>query len=132
VRSNDRFRYDDDDYPGRRSISRPTRTAAHSPIGIASFLLSLGVGVCFFLTFALAGALEAMTPGGIPEDSPLAILVGLIVIACIAGLFLGIGLGIAGVVQSTRNRIFAFLGLAFNGCLILGICLLALIGILAD
>lgn len=83
----------------------------HSGIGIASFIISIVSGLFFFLFQVIAHIIEPATPD---EGSAVEIVLGLL-------LFLGLGLspvgtllGIAGVFQKNRKRIFAVLGLAFN------------------
>ena len=98
----------------------------HSGFGIASFIMSILVGIGAFSVILVAGFVEASNPEGINEESPIAIIVGLCVFGVIGLNILGIGLGVAGLCQSNRSRVFAILGLVFNGLVIMGI-----IGIMA-
>ncbi len=97
----------------------------HSGIGIASFVIAIGVGCAEFILIAIAGIMEATTPGGMDEESPQAIMVGLGILAGLALCLPGIGLGFAGVVVKGRKKLFAILGLVFN-CSILA-CVTALL-----
>ncbi|EMI17399.1 putative membrane protein [Rhodopirellula maiorica SM1] len=97
-----------------------------SGFGIASFIMSILVGIGAFTIILVAGYMEASSPEGINEESPIAIIVGLCIFAVIGLNLLGIGLGVAGLCQPNRSRIFAILGLVFNGMVIMGI-----IGIMA-
>ena len=69
------------------------------------------------LEFALlvtAGVLDAATPGGIDGNSPVAVLVGMRMFGGLLLDMLGIGLGIAGLCQSHRSKLFAVLGLTIG------------------
>lgn len=103
----------------------------HSGLGIASFIISLMVGAVEFLVVIAAGIIEAMTPGGMDEQSMAAVLVGLVILGGLMANMAGVGLGVAGLVQSDRKKIFPSLGLAFNGTAILGIVMLIIIGSMA-
>ncbi|MBO2680520.1 hypothetical protein I6M56_16940 [Shewanella algae] len=92
----------------------------HSGLGIASFATSIFSGIALFITFIVAGALEATTPGGLDENSMEAILVGLMIIFMMLVSLVSLGLGIGGLVQKDRQKIFAILGTTFSGLIILG------------
>lgn len=113
----------------------PTMTYAeaqpkkHSGMGITSFVISIVVGCVEIILVTVAGFTEASTPGGMDEESPQAIMLGL---GIIGGLFLclvGIGLGIAGVVPKDRMKLFAILGLVFNCSILLCVVCLVLLGL---
>jgi hypothetical protein len=104
----------------------------HSGLGIASFILAILSGLGLFVVFAIAGVLESSTPGGIPDESPILLVVGLALIAFLFLAMLAIGLGVAGLFQSDRVRLFAVLGVAFAGLSILGTIGLALVGFLME
>ena len=101
----------------------------HSGLGIASFIGAIIAGVGEFILVMIAGVIEVSTPGGMNEESPQAVILGLLMIA---GLFLamvGIGLGIAGLIQRECKKIFAILGLVFNLMIIFGVVGLFIIGL---
>ncbi|HEU4669747.1 MAG TPA: hypothetical protein VFR91_03535 [Dyella sp.] len=81
----------------------------HSGLGIAAFVLSLVGFVGMFLTFAVAGAMRA---SGVPtgERDPASILVGLAVIVMGLVSLLAVGLGLGGLFQKGRRKLFAWLG----------------------
>lgn len=119
----------------RASLKPPTprlvdkqvsNTLKHSGLGIASFVTSIAIGVSELTLVAIAGVLEATTPGGIDEKS--ATLLGLLMIAGLVGSVVGVGLGIAGVLQKNRKKLPSILGLVINGVIILGVILLMVIG----
>ncbi len=103
----------------------------HSGLGIASFIVSLMVGAVEFLVIMAAGIIEATTPGGMDEQSMAAIVVGLFILGGLMANMAGVGLGIAGLVQRDRKKVFSTLGLVFNGTAILGIVMLMVIGTMA-
>jgi hypothetical protein len=102
----------------------------HSGLGIASFLIALGACLLELVIISAAGVLEATTPGGIDENSSVAVLLGL---ALFGGLFLdlfGIGLGIAALFQSHCNKLFAVLGVVLGSVVLLGVVTLVAVGVL--
>jgi hypothetical protein len=100
----------------------------HSGFGIASFLIAVGAGLLEFALVAAAAVLEASTPGGIDEDSPVAILLGLGIFGGLCIALVGIGLGVAGLCQQNRSKVFAVLGVVFGSAVLLGVLLLLVIG----
>ena len=92
-------------------------------------MLAMLIGMLAVGIVVTAGVLEASTPGGIDEQSPVAIIVGLGIFAIIGLSFVGSGLGIAGLFQSNRNRVFSILGLIFNTMIIVGLVGLIVIGL---
>lgn len=112
---------DDDDY----EYSEPR----HSGFGIASFVTALAAGLLVLVVFGIAGVIGARN-GDIDEKSPEAVLLGLAVIGGLLVAMLGIGLGIAGVCQHRRKKVFAVLGLVINAVVTLGVVLVMIVGIL--
>ncbi len=100
----------------------------YSGFGIASFVLSLVAGVSMFLLFAAASFIEMATPGGMSEESVEAVLVGLLLFALLFLDLLAIGLGVAGLFQHIRRKVFAVLGTALAGATILIALLLLALG----
>ena len=100
-----------------------------SRLGIASFILAIVAGVTGLALVVIAGVLDASTPGGMDEESPLALIVGLGMFGIGAINLIGIGFGVAGLIQVDRLRTFAVLGLVFNTLVILGFCGLVVVGL---
>jgi hypothetical protein len=71
----------------------------HSKLGIASFVTGIVGGLSFFILCGSLGYMEMNTPGGIDETSKAVILMGL---------------GIRGLIQKERKRIFSILGFNFS------------------
>jgi len=85
----------------------------HSGLGIASFITSIVSGILIFLVIVIASVMEASTPGGIDEESVGAVMVGLFLFAFIGAALVALGLGIGGLLQKERKKIFAILGTVF-------------------
>jgi hypothetical protein len=100
----------------------------HSGLGIGSFVIALLCGFGEFAMVMAAGFLEATTPGGLDGTSPAAILLGLGLFGGLFLAFVGIVLGVAGLVMSNRKKVFALLGMVFNAMVILGVVGLMVIG----
>lgn len=92
----------------------PIIEVKHSGLGIASFVLSIISLVLIFGLLIVAGVLEATTPGGMDETSMAAIVVGLLLFAFIGTALVATGLGVAGLFQKQRKKIFAILGTVFS------------------
>lgn len=103
----------------------------HSGLGIASLIIGTTVGVLMFLLFVVAGVLEASTPGGLDEDSAEALVVGVLLIGFLFLEVLAIGLGIAGLLQAERHKLFAVLGVVFSAATIVTTMFLVILGLLS-
>jgi hypothetical protein len=97
------------------------RRTAHSRLGRWSLRLSLFFGVAFLLGFA---GLRFMQSTGYVEDTGtpprFAILVVLVMLACLSFVLVAVVLGVAGMLQRKRKKRYAVLG-AFVGVLVLGV-----------
>jgi hypothetical protein len=103
----------------------PPELLRHSRCGIASFLLALGVGILLLA----ATAWVAVSAANQAASRPHVIWGGLVLLLSVLGVLTGLTLGIVGLVQPHRKRVFAILGVATNGLLILFIAGLVLLGI---
>ena len=101
----------------------------HSILGIFSFVISALTGLVLLVLIVVLGVLEASTPGGIDDDSVWIGLLGLAVILCLIANFVGFGLGVAGLIQARKKRIFAILDAIFNGLILFAVAALILFGI---
>lgn len=86
----------------------------HSGLGVASFITSIISGVFIFLLIVVAGVMEASTPGGMDEESIGAVMVGLFLLLFLGAALVALGLGIGGLLQKERKKIFAILGTVFS------------------
>lgn len=100
-------------------------------MGVASFTLSMVAGLGLLVIFAIAGVAESRS-GGLDEASPLATAIGLVLLLAALANMVALGLGIAGLVQAGRNRLFATLGTVFASATLLGSLVLVLLGTLLD
>jgi hypothetical protein len=109
--------------------ARPLPTEMkHSGLGIASFVMAMGMGVYYFVLFVAAGVIAQSTQGEIDETSPLAMIVGLALMGGIMLDLLAIALGIAGMCQTQRKKVFAVLGVLIGTLILIGVVSLVAIG----
>ncbi|MEO0794829.1 MAG: hypothetical protein AAFX93_06695 [Verrucomicrobiota bacterium] len=102
----------------------------HSGPGIASFITSILGAVLIFATFIAAGAIETTTPGGVDEESPIAIVIGFAIIGLVLAQIIAFVLGIVGLFQQERKKLFPILGTVFSGLFILGTVALVAFGMM--
>lgn len=101
----------------------------HSGLGIASFVTSIVSGILIFILVVIASVMYASTPNGIDEKSAGAVVVGLCLFAFMFATLVALGLGIGGLLQKDRKRIFALLGTIFSAVTILGTVSIFLVGL---
>ncbi len=109
-----------------------TKEMKHSRLGITSFVISLVIGIVMGILIIIAGIMEATLPGGIDENSVGAIVLGLFLLGGLFVDLVALGLGIAGLFQKERKKIFAILGIIFSGITVSGTLLLMVIGTVAQ
>lgn len=100
----------------------------HSALGIASFVIGLIVGLLLCILVVIAGMITASQPEIVAEESVPMILLGLLVLGGLVVNLVGVGLGIAGLFQQQRKKLFPILGVATNVLIVLGICGLMVLG----
>lgn len=93
---------------------------AHSGIGIASFVLSLLAAACLFGVVVAAGILQGQTASGSPDESALFFVVGLFILLFMLLALIALCLGIGGLLQRHRRKVFAMLGTLFSALSLLG------------
>jgi hypothetical protein len=101
----------------------------HSGLGIASFITSIVSGIIIFLLIVIAGVMETSTPGGMDEESAGAMMVGLFLFAFLGAALVALGLGIGGLIQKERKKIFAMLGAVFAAATIVGTIFIMMLGL---
>ena len=120
----------DDEYD--EPAYRPRRGRLKSSgLGIASFIISVLAGLEIISLLIVGMVMEMRTPGWADEDSPQVMFLGLLVIAGLIMSLVGLALGITGLVQGGRSKVFPVLGLGFNGMIILGVMAIIIIGVLS-
>jgi hypothetical protein len=106
-------------YSASEMAQRPAATARkHSKLGLTSFLIALG----FPLLFLILLAIPVVSYGRIDNQTDDEISLILIMFGGLGGPmihFAGLVIGIAGAFQRARKRLFAILGLVFNGAMLL-------------
>ena len=95
-------------------VDQNDKTPRHSGAGISAFVLGIVNLVLAVIAITAAGYFEAVTEGGMSEESPEAIIIGFLVISVGLLSLLGAGFGIEGIVQKNRRRRLTVLGLVFN------------------
>ena len=99
-----------------------------STLGIASFGISIAVGVLMFTMFII-GSLQNAGRIERGQTYPGQTIIGLVVIFLLAVDVVGVGLGIAALCQSGRKRLLGILGLVFSSGTILGSIGLIILGL---
>ncbi len=114
-----------DNLQQQSAISEPMK---QSGLGIASFVSSVLLGGLLIVLVMVAGILETMDPGAFNPESAAAMILGFLLIGTAFLELVPIGLGIAGIVQKQRKKIFAFFGIAISIASIAGLGILFIIG----
>lgn len=120
------------------------RENRHSRMGIASFVLAILVVVATLALVVgaplLLSSTDALDPQSFDPANPQSIdlsnpaiialqVIGLAFIVSVLLSFVGFGLGIAGLIQRRRKRIFAVIGAVLNGLVIAGVVVLILLAV---
>jgi MFS family permease len=120
-------------WDGYVQMARAPIRKKQSGLGITSFVMSLVVGVGEFVLVAIAGVMTANSPGGrMDSKSPEAIVLGLLLLGGLGVAVLGLILGIVALFAPDRGKIFAWLGVAINGTILLGVVALMIIGLMME
>ncbi len=106
-------------------------TKKHSGLGIASLIVSLATGLVVFLAVGALAVMDSAVEGGLDEESPAVVLLGLVILGSMAVLLGSLGLGVAGLFQPDRNRTTAIIGTIVSAAAFLGITALVCLGLLA-
>lgn len=128
-------------YASPKSIAYGDVPLPHLPIGplrqsgfgIASTILGVGTFAAVFIALLIVGAIQQA--GGANPNEPTPLMMVLSVSICFGGPLLhlaGLTLGIAGIFQHDRSKLFGIMGTCANGLVLLGfVVLLAIGGLLA-
>ena len=107
-----------------------TPALKHSGLGIASLILSILIGTTEFAMIVVAAIMESASTGGMDEESIGAIVLGLMILGGCVLAFVGLILGVAGLFQKDRKKVFPAVGTAFNAIILLAVVGLIIIGLL--
>ena len=102
----------------------------HSGFGVASFIISILAGLLMFLVFVIGTIMQLSTPGGMDQQSIQAMLVGLSIIALLFIDIVAVVLGIVGLFQKERKKLFAILGIIFSSATVISMIVLIIVGLL--
>jgi hypothetical protein len=86
----------------------------YSGLGLASFVTSIVFAAGLLGLSAILLLIDTSVVGGLDEDSVGAAFLGFLILACLAGSLVSLGLGIAALTQADRSKTFAFLGIVFS------------------
>ncbi len=125
-----RNRYDDDDYD--RDDWRRRERPSHSGLGVISVIIAILSGLGFFVLIAISAAIEVENPGALDDDqSPTTMMLGGGVCFSGFGFVVSLILGIVGLLQPNRFKMFPIIGTVLSIVALLGMAGLMLIGIAA-
>ncbi len=99
-----------------------------SGVGMASFIIAIIVGIGEFIMVVIAGMM-ASAPGGMNEEAPATVALGLLLLAGLALALVGAVLGLVSIMQRDRKKIFGILGLIFNAAILAVVLLLMVVGL---
>lgn len=102
-----------------------------STIGLASIIVAGTAAMILFAVFVIAGIVEGSTSGGMDEDSPAAVVLGLTLFAACGLQLLALVLGIVGACQADRSKTLPVIGIALSVLALMGTGLLLAIGLAA-
>ncbi|MDQ4128272.1 MAG: hypothetical protein M3151_10060 [Actinomycetota bacterium] len=116
------------------------RENAHSRMGVASLVIAILATVVLVALFVAGGILAAsafenvdpqtLDPESVRNSPAFAglALIGVGVFGCLILYVVGLGLGVAGLFQRTRKRLFSALGTALNGLILVAMVVLFALG----
>ncbi len=108
---------------------QPLEVVPHSPFGVASFTvgLTLALLICIAFTFSIFIGIDELEEDPMLSDAEASAALALIGCSVIPLNLVGILLGIVAFIQQKRKRLFAILGCALNGLVLVGMGLLYLL-----
>ena len=112
---------------GTTQLRASMQPEQHSGLGITSFILGMLSACLMVACFLVAGVLESQ-PGGIQDQAATLVGSGMIFVFFLC--FVAAALGVAGLFQDNRKRVFAGLGLALSVVTVGGSFALLLLGAL--
>jgi hypothetical protein len=100
----------------------------HSGFGIASFIISIVQAIITMIVILSAGLVGRMHPSN--DKQLFFMIIGLLVFAGLFVNLVGAGLGIGGVFQNNRKKVFSILGIIFNFAVIISVSALIIFGLM--
>lgn len=86
----------------------------HSGLGIASFILSTSFGIQMIVSSVLMSLVARSAPCSFTEDSPESFGFFVYLFMCGSVVFIGLSLGVAGLFQADRRKLFPVFGTLFS------------------
>jgi hypothetical protein len=114
-----------DEYKFCASCGNPLQTVGavtehkHSGVGIASFIMGIAAIVLTVLLIIVAGAMNASTSDGLDDNA--VVVVGGCGVALMALGIVALSLGIVGLFQKDRRKMFPILGTVLSSVMLFGI-----------
>jgi hypothetical protein len=103
----------------------------HSGLGIASFITIIVSGILFFCGIGILWLVKVSTPGGVERIYANGMLIGVSYYTILLASLIALGLGIGGLFQKERKKIFAILGIVFSAVTIVMFITFYIINVLA-
>jgi hypothetical protein len=104
-----------------------TRAGKHSGYGMASFITALILIASLFLSFTAALIIAILLDGDAEKDGLSFVIFAIVSIFALLAAFIGAGLGILGLLNKKRKKVFAIIGLILNLLIIFGFTLAAML-----
>lgn len=101
----------------------------HSGIGIASFVVSISSGAFIFLVAAFVGVMSALELEWIKAGSAGEFILVFLLVLFAGPSLIACALGVGGVVQKNRKKIFPVLGIVISAVSIISAALIVILGI---
>ncbi|MFO0970320.1 MAG: hypothetical protein U0793_32630 [Gemmataceae bacterium] len=111
-------RWDDEDYDNRGRRNDPWNWP-HSGLGVASFIIVMCGFVICTLMIVLGAVIAANSRGWGPNPAEVFLIGGGMILGGILDLT-ALGLGIGGMCQPQRKKVFAILGTVFSALILIG------------
>ena len=111
-------------------MDNPAPALRFSGLGLSSLILSIVLGLSIFALVIYAGIMESNSPGGVQEDDPVLMIVGLGILLCMFGNLVGAVLGGVALCIKNRTKTLSVLGLVFNLLSLLAVLGLMIIGVM--
>ena len=105
-------------YQAETTLAVQTKSR-HSGYGIASFILFIAVFLALIILYTVLVVTHASDPQLLEQESIGVAVVGFVIMGSSLFVLVGIGLGIAGIFQKEKRKVFSVLGLVFNFLILL-------------
>lgn len=102
----------------------------HSGLGIASFVMSLICGLSFAAVMLMGSLIAVVEPARLNGNSATTLVLGGGICGVVAMTFVTLGLGVGGLCQTDRKKLFAALGTAFSATVLVAIGGVIMLGLL--